>query len=442
MHIKDKINKRILSRILLGFVLIIFAILVFFLLSSRKPPLESASQQPLKLLMAIPAAPGSYQVTETGYGTMQSEFIIKISPEIGGNLTYLNELETGDIVQKGDLLAKIEKKDYQLNFERANIKIETNKAEYASLEKIIEYDKSVLNSLAEQLKLQESDYKRSRSLYEKSALSKKEFEASAISYFQTQKAYITGMTSLAERQYRLTLVKNTIYQAELDKQDAELDLQRCEIFSPISGRVESVSAEQEENVSIGQTLLSIAQEETMMVYVSLTAFQMLNLIGTYESGKTNGTNWLKMPENIECKIFWTDFPDNYAWEGKIVRVKDFDAKTSTVSLAVKPETYIGISKTNKPLFEGMFCKVIFTGRTLNNVVSLPWAALQLYGKIYVVDKNGILREKTANIISSSSSDLLIPYNFEDGDKIVAQQMPQGLVDGMEVKVSEIEKSWK
>ena len=139
------------------------------------------------------------------------------------------------------------------------------------------------------------------------------------------------------------------------------------------------------------------------------------------------------PENRKVKIQWTEGTDLCVWEGRIERVKDFCPETRTVTFMVRPVKFLKGSSGYFPLLSGMFCKVTFSGITLKNAVKASWLAIQLDGNAYVINKDGRLEQRKIKVFPTKSEEAVIYKGLNEGDFLVVQRLPRGLINGMKVR---------
>jgi hypothetical protein len=144
-------------------------------------------------------------------------------------------------------------------------------------------------------------------------------------------------------------------------------------------------------------------------------------------------HWFKTPKKREVKIVWTEGTGLCEWEGRIERIKKFCPETRTVTFIVRPEKFVKGSSGFFPLLPGMFCKVFFSGITLKNAVRVSWLAVQLDGDAYVVNQDGRLEERKIKVFPIKSEKAIICGGLKDGDLLVVQRLPRGLVNDMRAR---------
>ena len=144
---------------------------------------------------------------------------VKISPDVSGEIIELN-VDEGDRVRKGDLIIKIRQDVYISLRDRAEASLNSTKAQYRQ-------QKAAFDQA-------EQNYNRNRDLYEKRAISLQEFEASTAEY---------GMAA-----EQLKAAEYNIESATASLSEAEENLTKTVIYSPIDGIISSLSVEKGERV--------------------------------------------------------------------------------------------------------------------------------------------------------------------------------------------------
>ncbi|MCF7792065.1 MAG: biotin/lipoyl-binding protein [Victivallales bacterium] len=435
------IRIKLFARTTLCIIIILSGVGLFKLFSSfpQKPKIKPPEKL-LKTLITVPVNIKDYRYSFTGYGTVKPLNEIKVSSEVKGNIIYENELlEEGNFVKKGTVLLKIEKIDYELALKEAKAKIDSFKIKINMTKQNIEDGKELLAAKLRMLELCRNDCRRMGQLSRQNAVSTKKFEEAEKYLTEAKHSYIKEKNLITNNKLKLKSLQTDLERAKVSKKQAAKNLQRTVIKAPINGRLENINVTTDEYVSNGTPLFEINSNDKVEIDVPVEIKDALYLMDYSNTGahleSSYKKSWFNLINNISVKIFWTGDLNLCKWTGKIVRIKNFDAETRTLILNISPVKYIGKNKKTIPLVEGMFCKIIFTGKPIKNTVQIPWAALQLNKKIYVVDKDGIVKEKTPKIINSNQNTVIISSKGLEADKhIVAQRIPEDVVNGTKVKI--------
>ncbi|MCP4177060.1 MAG: HlyD family efflux transporter periplasmic adaptor subunit [bacterium] len=429
-----KVNPLIISRLILCVIILIIGVVLFVIFSSMKTkPSESSKGDIVKTLITIPAEKTNYRVKVDGYGTARPSKTMRISAQVNGRIEYINEnLKDGNLVRKDELLIKIDKSDYQIIFQKAESDIKVFESEFAIQKQLILDYTQILEIMKHKYDLEQKDYLRQKSLFQKKVVSSKMYEDSGQKLDEVRNTVLLKESDISKAKLQLDLIQANIEKAKSERSKARLSIQRSEISSHLKGRIKNKNININEYVNVGQVLFDIADDSSLTIPISLTASEAAEIMDINPDKSIAYRHWFRYAKNTPVFIQWTEKPEDCKWEGKILRVEQFNPETRTVTVVVKATNFIGNKLNKMPLVDGMFCKVSLAGKTLPDVVLIPWSALQLNSNIYVVNKNGIINEFPVKIVASSNGEAVIHSKFVQGDKIVVQQISRGIINGMKV----------
>lgn len=178
---------------------------------------------------------------------------VLVSPQVSGRIVSLN-IEEGRRVIKGDVLAEVERTEYQADVEQMRGILMRNKAELSELEtgarpQEIAGATADLQEQEELVVQLESQYKRLKEAIKSNSISMTEFEQAQSSFFSTRKRVEKLRQSLdmmkeGPRKERIEMAKAAIIQAEANLIKSEWRLDNCTLRAPISGTILKKNAEQ------------------------------------------------------------------------------------------------------------------------------------------------------------------------------------------------------
>jgi HlyD family secretion protein len=178
--------------------------------------------------------------TISASGKVQPEIEVKLSSDVSGELVELFVKE-GDVVKKGDLMAKINPEIYKSNRNRMEASVNSSKANLGNT-------KSRLRQTEAQFVKAQQDYNRSKELYDEGVISASDFESAKASYEVAKADVEAGRQSVAAAEYG-------IQSAEASFNEANENLNKTSIFAPVSGTVSKLSVEKGERV-VGTELMA------------------------------------------------------------------------------------------------------------------------------------------------------------------------------------------
>lgn len=240
--------KRIYWIIIIGLVLV--AVVVGINVSKGSQPLEVYTEKAVvKDIIEIVSATGK----------IQPETEVKISSDVSGEITEMLVKE-GDQVKKGDLLCRIRPDLYVSAFDRVNASVNTTRANLKTAQAQLDQAKaSLANS--------ESVYNRNKKLLDQNAISVQDFEAIKAQY-EAARANVQALESgVSASQYN-------IQSTEASLKEANTNLEKTYIYSPVDATVSKLSVEKGERVvgvsgMTGTEIMRLANLNEMEVSVEV-----------------------------------------------------------------------------------------------------------------------------------------------------------------------------
>ena len=433
--IKDKKAEIMFIRTLMCAGALAFAFLLAgtFVWLSSSPKRRSISEL-TKVLRAVPVKLGDVKLKLAGYGTVEPIQEVTLSSELKGRITMKSiDLKEGQIVAKGQVLAKIDAVDYEIALQKASAEVTRLKAELIQLKQYIKDWQEELGKEKKILDLCVSDYKRQLKLMRRGATAKKSVEVAQRLVVNQRKALINTQSTINQKSLQVATFQASLRGAIAQEKQAAINLERSIVRSPFTGRLKKLYIDHGELASPGTKLFDIADDSQLEIPVSLDASEVASAMGMIDKqSEEKYSNWFKNPENREVKIQWTEAADLCEWSGRIERIKDFCADTRTVTFIVRPVKFIKGSNGYFPLLSGMFCKVFFSGITLKNAAEVSWLSIQLDGNAYVINQKGRLEQRKIKVFPTKGEEAIISKGLKNGDFLVIQRLPRGLINGMKV----------
>ena len=385
----------VLISIVVSIIVLIVGILGMKMLASMKtPPAEAKNgERPLRV-EAMQVKQEDIPVFITGYGEVKTFNVVPIAPEVTGKIVKIHSrLEAGEIIPKGEILFKIDPRDYMT---------------------VCKTGRDRLRILKRSQELAKKEYERVRVLFEKNSVG-------------TQ----AGVEAAEKAMLSASDLTNQIAQV---LETAETNLERCEVRAPFNARVKSVSLEKGQYVTPGQNVVILADDSVLEIQVPLDsrdAREWLRFNGEKADGKTA---WFASLEQVLCKIRWTENNNGQTWDGQLHRVVKFDQQTRTLTVAVRvyAETAVKKNPQSLPLVEGMFCSIKIPGRTLNNVFRLPRQAVSFENTVHLAVDNR-LKTVPVKVARMEGENVYVYGGLIAGDMIVTTR----LIDPLENALLEI-----
>ncbi len=178
---------------------------------------------------------------------------VLVSPQVSGRILSLN-IEEGRRVVKGEILAEVERTEYQADYEQTRGTLMRSKAELAELEtgarpQEIAGATADLQEQEEIVSQLDSQFKRMRDALKTNSVSMTEFEQSQSSFLSTRKRIeklrqFLDMMKEGPRKERIEVARAAVVQAEANLNKSKWRLENCTLRAPISGTILKKNAEE------------------------------------------------------------------------------------------------------------------------------------------------------------------------------------------------------
>ena len=272
--------------------------------------------------------------TVTASGKIKPHLEVKITAEVSGEIVEL-PVKEGDVVKKGQLLCKIRPDILKSGFERAVASYNSQKATVGNSKQMLAQAQATYDNQA-------SIYKRDKELLDNKVLTVAEFEAAKASYEGAKAGLEAARQNVIGSNFGLA-------QSSASVQEAQADLDKTSIFSPIDGVVSKLSVEKGDRVLgtiqfAGTDIMTVSDLSKLDVNVDVNE----NDINRIEMGDSS---------NIDVDAFADKkFAGAVAEIGSSANVVGTNADqvtNFTVKVRINPESYVALlnkSATNPSPF--------------------------------------------------------------------------------------------
>lgn len=328
----------------------------------------------------------AYQSVVTGYGEAQAHYNVDYSAEVSGRVNFVSaQLESGIIVRKGQVLARIEDTQYQQALAQAQ-------SDYAQAE---------LDLLEEQRQGEQAR-------------------------LEWQRSGIDGepSSSLVLRQPQLAAAKAVLAQAKISVEKAQRDLDKTVIKAPFDGLVIERSVQPGSYVQAGSSVVTLYSIDRVNVEIPLSAAQWENLPKLANS-ELNGA------QKGKWQVTLTSADGDASWQGYVSRVEqhvDTDSRQRSLVVSVDQPLAQEVG-----LYPGTFVRAQIEGALMEDSWKLPASAISQQGELWFIDQDNTLRKVAAEkIFERSDSVYVMPIDSLSAAKIVKRPLSSYVV-GMRVQ---------
>jgi RND family efflux transporter MFP subunit len=394
------------------------------LVSLKKPPAKVDVTAHSLSVKTEQVYPEDVPVTVSGLGEVRALNVVPLAPEVPGTIVSIHpRLEMGEIISEGDLLFRIDQRDYLAAVAQA-------RAQVAQISKTIErlngeyaIERSRLKTLDRSKSLMKNEFERVRDLFEKDDVGTR----SAVDHAEMN---LNQAVDARDQLGRVVTLYPTQIQeansglegAEAQLALAEANLARTEVQASFDARVKQVNLEAGQYVTPGMQVLTLADDKLLEISVSVDSRDAKRWLefGTEDNGV--GSSWFGALEPLPCRVAWTEDPENHSWEGIVHRIENFDQRNRTVSLAVRISGEAATQgQGGLPLVEGMFCAVEIPGKTMTQVYRLPRWAVTHEGATYVV-RDEMLAIQTVEVVRSEGDFTFVRGGLSSGEQVITTRL--------------------
>ena len=336
--------------------------------------------------------PSSETVIVSGFGTIEPSKTLDVRPEANGHVIAMHpDFIEGGRIPEGEVLLEIDPRDKKIELEtsRANvIRAEFELKLEQGSSAVAEAEWKLLNKHSKNLPLDSELARRIPHLKEKEA------------QYANAKSYL-------ER--------------------AELALERTKVRPPFFALVLEKHAEIGGYVDPGGVVARLASLDKFHVKVRVPDDSLQWLDFNDETGMFSSLNTVKVAQQM-------DGSNEIVREGKLERVLGIvEASGRMAQLLVSINDPLSTPKGGVPLLLGAYVRVDISGKKIDNVLAIPRSLLHEGDTVLVSDKNKRLRIRHAQGIFPKQGEVIIANNFNDGDQIIASEVPIPL-EGMRLEI--------
>jgi multidrug efflux pump subunit AcrA (membrane-fusion protein) len=282
--------------------------LLFFGRSPEVPTdtsrLKSASEAPL--VETAPVTPWDKPFHLDIDGEATSYRVLTVGAEVTGRILKKSEAtRSGTFVNQGDVLFEVDPVNYQLDEQRLQARVDQATEELKAIEVDLQNGMSLLKLAQEDNELQKDHLERVKTAAARKAASEADLDNAA-------RQELTARNAVQMQQNQLNTLAQTkktkeaplkLAQAELQR--TRVDLERCRITSPITGRIVDDMKEEGDYVKPGDTLVHISDSSRMEVKCSLKGQELAwiwqhgqqSKEPSIETSETSEETEAELPEN-------------------------------------------------------------------------------------------------------------------------------------------------
>ncbi len=383
----DRILKAFLPLLVVG-----IALAGAYVMWINRPPVETRTPVVTPPAVRVQqVAFESVDLTVSSQGTVQPRTTSQLVPEIAGTVIEVSPaFAVGGFFEEGDVLLRIDPYDYQQAL------------------------------IAAQSQLAQAQLR----------LAQEEAEAE-VARREWEEIGQGAATPLTLRLPQVEDARAAVASAEAAIDRARRDLERADVLAPYAGRVQTKDVDVGQFVNRGTAVGRIYAVDSAEVRLPLPDDELayVDVPMSYRGTRQQAGPAVTLSADFAGR--------RYSWEGRIVRTEgEIDPVSRMVHVVAEvDDPYApGPDPTRPPLAVGMFVEAEIAGRRVDDVVVLPWAALNGRDRVLVVDDAGRLRYRQVEILRSTTEDVLVSGGLAAGERVSISAL-DAVIEGMAVQIA-------
>ena len=329
--------------------------------------------------------PKDFQVQISSNGTTTPLTQTVLTAEVGGEVIYRSKkFAEGASVIEGEILAKIDDTDLQLQYKNALLQLANAEVQYslqlAEAEVAKEAWDKIGDGVASDLTLKKPQLKQ------------------AEAFLEVAKAQVSS---------------------------AAKKLNKTEIIAPYAGRIQNVNIDLGTTIIPGQPVGAMYTSSEIEITLAVKDNDLQFLSIPMDGRKLNPSE----QASVVIESFYKG--KTQSWKGKLERVDGvIDPVTRMINLiAVFKNDFIEIDKPNLPI--GLFVEAKIDGITLKNIFEIPINSISEDNEVYIVDKGNQLELRELTILKKYSEFVIIKNGLKAGERLVTSKLSTAS-DGIKV----------
>ncbi|MCK5808748.1 efflux RND transporter periplasmic adaptor subunit [bacterium] len=365
----------------LPLIIILGAVVLFLVMTKlRTAPHAVEQEEHIPTISVKSFSQKTHTIKLTATGTVRSETAVTLLPEVVGKIVFISKkMNRGGYFRKGDLLFRIDSREYALQVESASAAVEQQEVRYQT-------------ELAQ------------------AKIAKEEWE----SFQKDNPDAEAGELTLREPQLKMAQANLDAAKAQLNV--AKLRLAKTEIHAPFKGRVVERRVGKGQFVAMGSQLATIISTEKIEIALPLPVEEVA---------------LVPLDKKPEALIYITGKKEPI--KGIVVRsAAQLDARSRMLDLivAISPSQKKNSGTT---LIDGAFVSVHIMGKEMKNLFVIPRELF--HGEELWIDDGGLLKILKPQIIAHEKEHLIISGKSLPATISIVSSMLEIAVDGAKLQVA-------
>ena len=320
--------------------------------------------------------PIDYQIKIKSTGTTTPITQTVLTSEVGGEVIYRSKkFSEGSSVISGEILAKIDDTDLQLQYKNALLQLASAEVQFA--------------------------------------VQQAEAEIAQEAWEQVGKGTAKDLTA---KKPQLKQAKAALEVAKAQVQSAEKKLNKTEITAPYTGRIQNINIDLGSTIIPGQPVGSMYTSNEIEVTLSVKDSDLQFLDIPMDGRKLN-------PDQKSIVIIKSIYRgEMQEWAGNLERVDGvIDPMTRMIKLIANFKNNF-IEETKPILPIGLFVEAEINGKQLEDIFMIPNTALTPNNELLVLNQNDALEIRKVKVVTKMKNYILVKEGMKAGERVVVSKL--------------------
>ncbi|MBP6154965.1 MAG: efflux RND transporter periplasmic adaptor subunit [Chitinophagales bacterium] len=383
--------------------------------------------------------------TVTASGKINPEVEVKISSDVSGEIIELTVKE-GDVVKKGQLLARIKPESYQAILEQYSAQLDNTKAQMSTAKARILQANATLSQANAQYDASKNAFERAQELFAKKIISKADLESAESSYKTTKASVDAAKADIESAKHNTDAANYTIRAMEANIKEAKINLNKTTIYAPMDGIISLLNVKKGEKVvgtlqMTGTEMMRIANFENMEVRVDVSESEITKV-------KVNDTALVEVDAYLDRQFVGVVTEVANTSKGASSALTTADQSTNfVVKIRLLESSYSDLLKENpKPFLPGMSATVDIRTKRKNGVLAIPIQAVTTKDTIYngsnhtneivFINNKGIAQIKEISVGIQDDAYIEVTAGLSNKEELISgpyNTISKDLKDGVKIK---------
>ena len=320
--------------------------------------------------------PIDYQIKIKSTGTTTPITQTVLTSEVGGEVIYRSKkFSEGSSVISGEILAKIDDTDLQLQYKNALLQLASAEVQFAVQQAEAEIAQEAWDQVGEGIPQE-----------------------------------------LATKKPQLKQAKAALEVAKAQVQSAEKKLNKTEITAPYTGRIQNINIDLGSTIIPGQPVGSMYTSNEIEVTLSVKDSDLKFLDIPMDGRKLN-------PDQKSIVIIKSLYKgEMQEWAGNLERVDGvIDPMTRMIKLIANFKNNF-IEETKPILPIGLFVEAEINGKQLEDIFMIPNSALTPNDELLFLNQDDALEIRKVSVLTKMKNHILVEEGMKAGERVVVSKL--------------------